>query len=164
VASWLELPIPQLWRPAGDVVLDCAEHLDVDLRTSTPRAMSRRPAEHPFEAHDAPQGDVAGGGGAYGPVDETDGPRERSNGINGGVVDNAIYVDGVRTANPVTLDETYELLRERHGMACSGCTVRPRGRSDQLRPNSGCTIWSSMMPSPPTNGPSWSGTARATSE
>ena len=76
VASWLELPIPQLWRPAGDVVLDCAEHLDVDLRTSTPRAMSRRPAEHPFEAHDAPQGDVAGGGGAYGPVDETDGPRD----------------------------------------------------------------------------------------
>ena len=44
----------------------------------------------------------------------------RSNGINGGVVDNAIYVDGVRTANPVTLDETYELLRERHGMAWIG--------------------------------------------
>ena len=62
VASWLELPIPQLWRPAGDVVLDCAEHLDVDLRTSTPRAMSQRPAEHRFEAHDARRGDVAGEG------------------------------------------------------------------------------------------------------
>ena len=62
VASWLELTIPQLWRPAGDVVLDCAEHLDVDLRTSTPRALSQRPAEHRFEAHDAPRGDVAGEG------------------------------------------------------------------------------------------------------
>jgi magnesium transporter len=44
----------------------------------------------------------------------------RSTVFNGGVVDNAIYVDGVRTANPVTLDETYELLRERHGMAWIG--------------------------------------------
>jgi hypothetical protein len=105
-----------------------------------------------------------GEGERTGPWMKLMGRGMRSNGINGGVVDNAIYVDGVRTANPVTLDETYELLRERHGMACSGCTVRPRGRSDQLRPNSGCTIWSSMMPSPPTNGPSWSGTARATSE
>ncbi|HEX5906350.1 MAG TPA: hypothetical protein VFY56_04965 [Propionibacteriaceae bacterium] len=50
----------------------------------------------------------------------------RSNSINGGVVDNAIYVDGVRTANPATLDETYELLRERHGMARTGCTVPSR--------------------------------------
>ena len=36
------------------------------------------------------------------------------------VVDNAIYVDGVRTANPSSLDETYETLRERHGMAWIG--------------------------------------------
>jgi hypothetical protein len=75
VASWLELPIPQLWRPAGDVVLDCAEHLDVDLRTSTPQAMSQRPAEHRFEAHDARRGDVAGEGSVRA-VDETDGPRD----------------------------------------------------------------------------------------
>jgi magnesium transporter len=54
---------------------------------------------------------------AYGPVDE---PAARSNSVNGGVVDNAIYVDGVRTANPATLDETYELLRERQGMAWIG--------------------------------------------
>jgi magnesium transporter len=40
--------------------------------------------------------------------------------VNRGVVDNAIYVDGVRTANPETLDETYELLHERHGMAWIG--------------------------------------------
>jgi magnesium transporter len=40
--------------------------------------------------------------------------------VNRGVVDNAIYVDGVRTANPETLDETYELLRARHGMAWIG--------------------------------------------
>ena len=57
---------------------------------------------------------------AYGPVDEPDGRVTMSNSINGSVVDNAIYVDGVRTANPVTLDETYELLRERHGMAWIG--------------------------------------------
>ena len=53
---------PAVVASGRDVVLDCAEHLDVDLRTSTPRAMSRRPAEHRFEAHDAPQGDVAGEG------------------------------------------------------------------------------------------------------
>jgi hypothetical protein len=75
VASWLELPIPQLWRPAGDVVLDCAEHLDVDLRTSTPRAMSQRPAEHRFEAHDAREA-MSLARVAYGPVDDTDGPRD----------------------------------------------------------------------------------------
>ena len=40
--------------------------------------------------------------------------------MNGGVVDNAIYVDGIRTADPATLDETYELLRQRHGMAWIG--------------------------------------------
>jgi magnesium transporter len=40
--------------------------------------------------------------------------------VNGGVVDNAIYVDGIRTANPATLDETYELLHDRHGMAWIG--------------------------------------------
>lgn len=36
------------------------------------------------------------------------------------VVDNAIYVDGVRTTNPESLDETYEILRERDGMAWIG--------------------------------------------
>jgi hypothetical protein len=39
-----------------------SQHLDVDLRTSTTQAMSQRPAEHRFEAHDAPRGDVAGEG------------------------------------------------------------------------------------------------------
>jgi magnesium transporter len=33
------------------------------------------------------------------------------------VTDNAIYVDGVRTDNPTTLDETFELLTERRGFA-----------------------------------------------
>jgi len=37
-----------------------------------------------------------------------------------GVVDNAIYVDGKRTDNPRTLDETYDLQRERHGLAWIG--------------------------------------------
>ena len=36
------------------------------------------------------------------------------------IVDNAVYVDGKRTANPDSLDETYEVLRERHGMAWIG--------------------------------------------
>ena len=36
------------------------------------------------------------------------------------LVDNAVYVDGRRTADPRSLDETYELLRDRHGMAWIG--------------------------------------------
>jgi magnesium transporter len=36
------------------------------------------------------------------------------------LVDNAVYVGGRRTANPTSLDETYELLRERKGMAWIG--------------------------------------------
>lgn len=36
------------------------------------------------------------------------------------IVDNAIYVDGVRTANPDSLDETYEVLRDRRGIAWIG--------------------------------------------
>ena len=36
------------------------------------------------------------------------------------LVDNAVYVDGRRTADPRSLEETYELLRDRHGMAWIG--------------------------------------------
>ncbi|HEX3796678.1 MAG TPA: magnesium and cobalt transport protein CorA [Acidimicrobiales bacterium] len=36
------------------------------------------------------------------------------------VVNNAVYVDGKRSADPRTLDETYELLHERRGMAWIG--------------------------------------------
>ena len=36
------------------------------------------------------------------------------------VVDNAIYVDGRRTDDPANLDETYDLLRQRRGMAWIG--------------------------------------------
>ena len=36
------------------------------------------------------------------------------------LIDNAVYVAGRRTANPSSLDETYELLRERQGMAWIG--------------------------------------------
>ncbi len=36
------------------------------------------------------------------------------------VVNNAVYVDGRRSADPRTLDETYEVLRERRGMAWIG--------------------------------------------
>jgi len=36
------------------------------------------------------------------------------------VVDNAIYVDGRRTDDPPTLEDTYELLRQRKGMAWIG--------------------------------------------
>jgi magnesium transporter len=36
------------------------------------------------------------------------------------IVDNGIYVNGVRTANPGSLDETFELMRERGGMGWIG--------------------------------------------
>jgi magnesium transporter len=36
------------------------------------------------------------------------------------IIDNAVYVDGKRTANPDNLEETYEVLRERNGMAWIG--------------------------------------------
>ncbi|MET1087752.1 MAG: magnesium and cobalt transport protein CorA [Arthrobacter sp.] len=36
------------------------------------------------------------------------------------MVDNAVYVDGRRTDNPKNLDETYEVMRERGGMAWIG--------------------------------------------
>jgi magnesium transporter len=36
------------------------------------------------------------------------------------LVNNAVYVDGERTADPRSLDETYEVLRERRGMAWIG--------------------------------------------
>lgn len=36
------------------------------------------------------------------------------------IIDNAVYVDGVRTADPEDLDETYFLLRQRQGMAWIG--------------------------------------------
>ena len=41
------------------------------------------------------------------------------------VVDNAIYVDGRRIDDPASLEETYELLRQRKGMAGSTCTGPP---------------------------------------
>lgn len=36
------------------------------------------------------------------------------------LVDNAVYVNGRRTANPASLDETFDLLREREGLAWIG--------------------------------------------
>ncbi|RYE39738.1 MAG: transporter, partial [Hyphomicrobiales bacterium] len=36
------------------------------------------------------------------------------------IVDNAVYVAGVRAATPESLDSTYELLREKAGMARIG--------------------------------------------
>lgn len=41
------------------------------------------------------------------------------------IIDNAIYVDGVRTENPRTLGETFERMRERQGMSWIGL-YRPR--------------------------------------
>jgi magnesium transporter len=35
-------------------------------------------------------------------------------------VDSAVYLDGIRTDNPVTLDETFEMMHERQGMAWIG--------------------------------------------
>jgi magnesium transporter len=36
------------------------------------------------------------------------------------LVNNAVYVGGRRSADPRTLQETFEILRERHGMAWIG--------------------------------------------
>ncbi|CCQ17621.1 MIT family metal ion transporter CorA [Rhodococcus sp. AW25M09] len=36
------------------------------------------------------------------------------------IVDNAVYVEGKRTANPESLDITFELVRQRHGLAWIG--------------------------------------------
>ncbi|SJN17094.1 Magnesium and cobalt transport protein CorA [Microbacterium esteraromaticum] len=36
------------------------------------------------------------------------------------IIDNGIYVNGVRTANPASLDETFQLMRERGGMGWIG--------------------------------------------
>jgi magnesium transporter len=46
------------------------------------------------------------------------------------LVDNAVYVDGRRSADPRSLDETYELLRQRDGMAWIGL-YRPD--ADEIR-------------------------------
>src|SRR6478736_8499436 len=46
------------------------------------------------------------------------------------IVDNAVYVDGHRTADPEDLEETYFLLRQRQGMAWIGL-YRPE--ADELR-------------------------------
>ena len=46
------------------------------------------------------------------------------------IIDNAVYVNGVRTADPEDLDETYFLLRQREGMAWIGL-YRPD--ADELR-------------------------------
>ena len=36
------------------------------------------------------------------------------------IVNNAVYVDGRRSADPKSLEETYEVLRERRGVAWIG--------------------------------------------
>ena len=36
------------------------------------------------------------------------------------IVDNAIYVGGRRAAEPASLEETYEVCREQHGLAWIG--------------------------------------------
>lgn len=46
------------------------------------------------------------------------------------IIDNAVYVDGRRTADPASLDETYFVLRQREGMAWIGL-YRPD--ADELR-------------------------------
>lgn len=49
------------------------------------------------------------------------------------VIDNAIYIDGVPSGAPANLDETYELLRERHGMAWIVSTPPRIRRSSRWR-------------------------------
>ncbi|MHA4854928.1 magnesium and cobalt transport protein CorA [Rhodococcus sp. MSC1_016] len=48
------------------------------------------------------------------------------------IVDNAVYVDGIRAATPDTLDSTYEMLREKEGMAWIGLYRPDRGEIDSV--------------------------------
>src|SRR5665213_629698 len=56
------------------------------------------------------------------------------------LVDNAVYVDGRRSADPVSLTETYELMRQRHGTAWIGLyrpdveEIRSVAREFELHP------------------------------
>jgi hypothetical protein len=70
----IELSDPAVWRPAGDVVLDCA-----DILTSTcARALHRPCKGQPStdSKHTTRAGAMSPARVAYGPVDETDGPRD----------------------------------------------------------------------------------------
>jgi hypothetical protein len=79
------------------------------------------------------------------------------------LVDNAVYVGGRRTANPANLDETYELLGERNGMAWIGL-YRPMSMSSgRWRGSSDCTTWLLTTRSPRINVPTravWQHTVR----
>ncbi|MFD9669515.1 magnesium and cobalt transport protein CorA [Rhodococcus sp. NPDC059968] len=48
------------------------------------------------------------------------------------IVDNAVYVGGVRAATPDTLDSTYEILREKEGMAWIGLYRPDREEIDSV--------------------------------
>ena len=48
------------------------------------------------------------------------------------VVDNAVYVDGLRHAEPDSLEVTYELLRDEHGMAWIGLYRPERAEIDSV--------------------------------
>ena len=83
-------------------------------RTPEPRAprwgaFGLRPAQH--ELSFSGERGQKGGIGVLDTNSELDRFRRPS------VVDNAIYVDGRRTDDPASLEETYELLRQRKGMA-----------------------------------------------
>ncbi|WP_207843889.1 magnesium and cobalt transport protein CorA [Williamsia soli] len=49
------------------------------------------------------------------------------------IIDNAVYVDGKRTKNPESLDLTYEVMRERGGMAWIGLYRPGRAEIDSVR-------------------------------
>ncbi|GGF36381.1 magnesium and cobalt transport protein CorA [Subtercola lobariae] len=55
--------------------------------------------------------DASSGGDSPDTNDDTPNPEGPS------ITDNAVYVDGKRTAEPRTLDETFEVMRENHGVA-----------------------------------------------
>src|SRR4029453_30241 len=83
------------------------------------------------------------------------------------VVDNAVYVDGRRYAEPDSLDVPYELLRERGGLAWvgpprPGTATRPRRASSASSTSSPGRTSSSRSGTPsrrtwPRSGAAWRG-------
>jgi magnesium transporter len=57
------------------------------------------------------------------------------------IVDNAIYVDGRRAEEPGSLQETYEALRQRRGVAWIALYKPTEEEFASVAGSSGCILW-----------------------